>query len=452
MRKPYMQPVVKASSDIKIPEPWVSRLVIFLLKLLGRLYLFLFYGVARVVLQGGKGLFEAFARSLAGESRCILAFRHPNGGEPQLLTWFILFKLRRLAAREGVRFCRRPHSVFVYGYEVVRWGGWVARFIMPRVGAMPVHHAKMDSKGMGRIYRALINGPYPLALAPEGQVSYTTEAVPRLEPGAIRIGFHAATRLAEKGESCPVEILPVSVHFRFGSWGRLTMELLLRKIEKASGAGRKTRKLPFPERLRWCRDRILEANEGRYGIRGDRSRSFGERLEAIIGAALETAERMMGVKGEGDFFTRIYHVRQLCWDRIFLPGVESLEGVSSLERGIWNLRAGEAWYAARHQELADLCWYFHRIPLPAADAALHTKIEYTQNLWDFANRSIGGAYSDRISIFPRQVIIQAGRPINLTERLPAYRDNRKSAVAGALAELEKAYLDCIGEVNKTKWD
>jgi hypothetical protein len=447
MNKPYKIPASRALPDIKTPEPRISRSVIFLIRVLGRLYLFLFYGVARVLLRGEKALFDAFKRSLEGKSRCIIAFRHPNGGEPQLLTWFFLFKLKALAARSGIRFPRRPHAVFVYGYEVVRWGGWIARFVMPRVGAMPIHHSKVDSTGMTRIYRAIADGPFPLALAPEGQVSYTTDSVPRLEQGVIRIGFAVADRMSREKMPAPVEILPISIHFRFGPWGEFTLKFLLKKIEKVTGFGRKGRTvLPFTKRLKACRDRILELNEKRYDIKPDPSFSFEERMDAVIAAALESAERILGVRSSGDIFARIYSLRQIYWDRIILPGVDTLDNLSGIERGVADLLAGEAWYAGRHLEIVDFAWYF-RVPLPADNAPLHRKIEYAQNLWDFANRTMGGAYVNRISIFPRRVIIQAAPPINLTERLPVYHNDKKSAIGGALADLKQAYMDCIDAIS-----
>jgi len=451
MRKPHKTPIVKASPDIKVTEPRISKLVIFICRLFGRLYLFLFYGIARIVVNGdGKNLFNAFKRALAGESRCIIAFRHPNGGEAQLLSWFFLFKLRVFAARAGVKFPRWPHAVFVYGYEVVRWGGWVARFIMPNVGAMPIHHSKMDSKGMTRIQKAITEGPYPVAIAPEGQVSYTTDAVPRLEPGVIRIGFQAVERLTGKNETCSVEILPLSVHFRFGTWGTLTLERLLKKIEKICGFSGKDRKnIPFTERARQCRDYILEANEARYQINSEKTKPFEERLNLVINAALETAERMMGVKSEGDLFSRMYRMRQLCWDQIFIPGVENLENMPFIEQNIRHLKAGEAWYIGRHIELVDFCWYF-RVPLPDEGTSLSSRVEYAQNLWDFANRTMGGAFSNRKNILPRRVIIRAAPVINLSERFPAYQKDKKAAVAAAMSDLEKAYLDCIADANKAE--
>lgn len=404
------------------------------------------YRTAKIILQGEEFLFDAFKRALEDKSRCIVAFRHSRGGEPQLLTCFFLYQLKDLAAKKGVRFAKRPHAVFIYGYEVARWGGWVARFVMPLLGAMPVHHAKMDSKSMERIYRAITDGPYPVALAPEGQVSYITDAVPRIESGVVRISFHAAQKLKEKND-CPVEILPVSFHFRYGAAGGRAMEKLLRKIEKLTGFLNKSGEKPaFRERLERCRNYILEQNETRYQIKPDASLSFDERLDSVINSALETAERMLGLRSEGELFYRIYRLRQICWDRIIMPGTDDLDKIPRVKRGILDLSAGEAWHIGRHQELVDFSWYFHS-PIPEGDAALQDKIEYVQNLWDFANRSMGGAFADRINIAPQKIIIRFAPPVNISGRLPQYREDKKSATAQALSDLEKAYLDNIKEVN-----
>jgi hypothetical protein len=317
---------------------------------------------------------------------------------------------------------------------------------------MPIHHAKMDRSGMARIYKALIDGPYPLALAPEGQVSYTVDSVPRLEPGVMRIGFNVADRLANADdgkEPIPLEVLPLAIHFRFGSWGRLTLEYLLRKIEKYSGVsrfGNGGKRLSYSERLALSREHIIAVNEKRYNITGDPGLSFGERLDAVINAALTATERILGVKTEGEFFSRMYSLRQTCWDRIVLPGVDNFEQFTGVERGVMDLMAGEAWHAGRHLEVVDLGWYF-RGSIPGEDASLHNRIEYAQNLWDFASRTMGGAYSDRISIFPRRVIIQAAPVISLTDRLTEYHADKKSAVVNALKALEDAYHWCIDEVN-----
>lgn len=445
MYKPYIKPVMAARPDIKVPEPRISKFVLLACRLLGRLYLFLFLGVVRIVLRDGKYIFAACQRALSGKSRCILAFRHPNGGEPQLLMWFILFKLRGLARKAGYRLCRAPRTPFIYGYEVVRWGGGVARWIMPNLGCMPIQHTKMDSAGMARIFRALSEGPYPLAIAPEGQVSYTTESVPRLEQGAIRIGFQAAERLEQEGKDIPVEILPVSVHFRYGKMGEWSLARLMKKIEKYTGL-RPSPDDTFSGRLSRARDYILSQNEKRYGISGGEEQPFHERIETIMDAALARAERMLGLVRKGtDLIDRLYRIRQTCWDRIVLPGETSFNGKTPVERALADLGAGEAWYAARHQELVDLIWYF-RVPVPAESDPLYVKIEYTQNLWDFTNRTMGGAYSNRVfNVHPKRVLIQIAPVIGLSARLAEYRENKRGAIAGAMNALLSAFQNCIRE-------
>jgi hypothetical protein len=205
--------------------------------------------------------------------------------------------------------------------------------------------------------------------------------------------------------------------------------------------------MPFVERVQQCRDHILESNETRYKLKIDDSFSFEKRLEQIANIALETAEQMVGIKGEEDFFFRMHRMRQIYWDRIFVPGVENLDNKAQLERSLLDLQAGEAWYIGQHLELADLCWYF-RVLLPAEDAPLHEKVEYIQNLWDFASRSMGGALKDRISLFPRKVVIHAAPVINLSERLSEYKKDKKAAIAEGLADLEKVFLDSIEEANR----
>jgi len=444
MYRPYIKPVTIASPDVKIPEPHISKLVMFLCALLGRIYLFLILGIARIVLRGGGHIVQAYKRALDGKSRCIIAFRHPNGGEPQLLMWFILFKLRAFAKKFRVKFSKKTLVSFVYGYEVVRWGGVIARWIMPGLGAMPVHHAKMDSAGMTRIFKAISDGPYPLAIAPEGQVSYTTESVPRLEQGTVRIGFQAAERLEKEGKQDPIEILPVSIHFRYGKMGQWSLNKLIRKIEKYTGFAKK--KAGFTERLTRARDFILEQNEKRYRLTPDSGKSFNERVDAVIDAALDKAEKLLGIGPKGnELVERLAHVRQISWDRMIIPGINSLERLTLLERALEDLSSGEAWHAARHMELVDFAWYF-RTPIPEESAPLYVKIEYAQNLWDFANRTMGGAYANRVlNVHPKRVLIQIAPVIDLSSRLKEYQEDKKEAIKTAMEDLKNAFVDCIQE-------
>jgi hypothetical protein len=139
---------------------------------------------------------------------------------------------------------------------------------------------------------------------------------------------------------------------------------------------------------------------------------------------------------------RLYTIRQICWDRIF-PENTDLASLPSLERAVLDLRAGEAWHAARHMELADFSIYFHKPP-GESTASL---IEYAQNLYDFANRTMGGIYGTRRHIAPAAIRIGAAPVINLTEMLLTAaagaggitREHRKT-VSAAANELLKERL------------
>jgi hypothetical protein len=480
-------PVIRALPAIDTAEPRISPWVIALARL-AHPYLAGFIGNARIRLDDDAGdiLIPAMERALSRKSRCIVAFRHQNGWEPQILLWFTLYRLAKQARKRGVRYPLPPRLLFVHGYEVFRWGGALARFMLPRFGAMPVHHAKLDNAGLNRIYRSLREGPYPLAIAPEGQVSYTLAGEPRIEPGTVRIGLTVAEQLLSHAEDAgaqasegagplsgqdrpAVEIVPVLVYPEYDekkAWR--DVERLLRRVERicgiedrehrrgrnCKGTEKNNRFLDVPDsdpapdlsaRFLRCREKILALNEERYalttGAASPEKQDFRVRLDAVIEAALQNAAAILRVNNPaGDTINRIYIIRQICWDRIFPE--DAAHRQAPLERAALDLRAGEAWYAARHMELADFSCYFRRPP----GASLASAVEYAQNLYDFANRTMGGVYATRRKITPAAVRISAAAPINLTEILLTAagagiitREHRK-AVSAEANELLKQRL------------
>jgi hypothetical protein len=137
----------------------------------------------------------------------------------------------------------------------------------------------------------------------------------------------------------------------------------------------------------------------------------------------------------------MYYLRQVCWDRIFIAGKTSLDDMVQLDRSIVDLNAGEAWHASRHLEIVDFVWYLRCAPVPAAESPLYQQVEYVQNLWDFANRTMGGVFGTRKLIYPYKVIVKTSAPINLSDHLDAYHRDRKETVKKVMAELEEKFFD-----------
>jgi len=447
-----MKPIASARSEVRLKVPKLCPQALTLLRILAWPYLSLVLGYKSVKIQGAGKLVAAFAAHLSGHARVILAFRHPYGDEAQLMGWVFLRGVAKEARSQGVRFAHAPHALFVHGYEVPRWGSPLIRWLLPRAGAMPVHHAKIDSIGMARIKDAIINGQYPLALAPEGQVSYASEWLPRLEQGTVRLGMAAADEIERVGRSEPVQGIPVSIHHRYGPEAFPSLERLVARILTFAGLEARPG-ATIGERLESGVERILSLAEEHYGLDGGQSSSRGgrqnssrdRRLAQVIYRALDAGERILGLApGPGDPIDRVYRIRQAGWDRVFLEGIE-LENLPPLERALADRRAGEAWYAMRHMELVDFCWYFRCEP-PDETAPLHLVVEYAQNLWDFGSRLAGGAISQRVIVRPKRAMVVIGEVLDLSSRLPEWRRNRKASVAGTTAALGAAYLSCIEEI------
>jgi hypothetical protein len=407
-------------------------------------------GNSAIDIRGSERLVEAFRAALAKETRLIIAFRHPYGDEAQVLAWLFLCGVEKEARRLGVRLPRRPHALFVHGYEVPRWSGALVRWMLPRMGAMPVHHAKIDREGMARIRRAIEDGDYPLALAPEGQVSYASDRLPRLEQGTMRLGLAAADDMAKKGREEPVLVLPLSVHRRCAARSTASLGRLIAALERALGFPRGVSQDTVGDRLRKARDELVSRAERFYGLSPEALSPLEKRIAAIVLKAVECGERILDIQHRPEaLIDRVYGIRQKGWDLIYLAG--DPRTLPPVDRALADRRAAEAWYAMRHMELADLSWYFRAdLPCPSAHttdggAISAELIEYAQNLWDFANRLMGGAISGRKNVRPHASVIIAAETINLSARLADYRSDRRLCVARATADLAAAYTGCIEE-------
>jgi len=467
------KPIAAARSPHLLGEPLAKPGVIAFLKFISPLYLHGLLGFRAVELRHAERLVEAYRAFFSGEARLIIAFRHPYGDEAQLMAYVLGKLLSKEAKARGVRYPREPHAFFVHGYEVPLWGGPFERWLLPRVGAVPVHHALLDRKSIERIRALMRDGDFPLALAPEGQVSYTSEGLPRLEPGAARMCAWCAEDLAAEGRTERVVILPLSVHHRWDRASEASLDRLIGRIEKmcgiaggesggskaaegsagsARGVGQNVARF---RRLDAIADAVLECAERHYarfcGLvppqPGKAARSA--RLAALREAALDSAERALRLAPEGDAIARVYRIRHACWDRIYRADIPDMKALSDLERSLADRAASEAWYASRHMELVDLAYYLDFDRLKEGDA-LSLFVETAQNYYDLVSRLEGGNISNRVSLRRREAAVIVGEPLDAGTILAAAGAGRKEAVARLSARLGKAYLDCIEEYQEER--
>jgi hypothetical protein len=464
------RPPAGAARRRELPEPKVSLRVLAALRALGGIYGRMGLKLDAIEFRHADRLLGALTDFREGRNRLVLAFRHPYGDEPQLLSLALSKALDREARRLGASAPGRVHARFVHGYEVPMWSGALVRWILPRFGAMPVYHAKLDQASMGRIRTALRDDPYPLALAPEGQASYRSETVPRLERGTARLAFWCSGELRKQGRPERVELLPLSVHYRFYEDDIGKVERLVSRIESdcglsdgrggdpdlraGGGAGAVGEATPdirrriLARRLVALDDCLVSMAEFYYFGAGHRrdGKDRDARLADLIEEALRRGEAVMGLKAEGDPISRVYRIRQEGWDRIYPE--RGAAGFPPLGRRMADRKAGEAWYAMRHMEFVDLCYYLDSSYIRTEDGSappFGRLVETAYNAADLASRLSGGNISQRPNTLRHTAVLSVGEPIELRSRYEDYLKDRKAAVQDATRDLEREYIDCIEE-------
>jgi hypothetical protein len=454
-----IKPPSGARSRYVLAESRVTRQYAAVLRLLGGPFARLGLRVSSIEFRRPELLLDAWREFQEGRARLILAFRHPYGDEPQVLSYAFDSALRKEARRLGFDFRNALRARFVHGFEVPLWSGPVVRWILPRSGAMPVYHSKIDRPSLEFMRATLSDGPYPIALAPEGQISYRSETLPRIEEGAARMGIWCVGDLAAAGRPERVLLLPLSVHYRYDESDARELESLLSELEAycgAAAAGRGPRSAPDPsdpgwriaaaDRIKALDIRLIAAAEGYYGIRPGAGASRDQRLDALLEVALRRAEEAFGIEPEGDRINRVYRIRQEGWDRRYPE--EDLRSLSPLERRLADRRAGEAWYVMRHMELVDLCHYLDSEYLAAGDGAgppFDRLVEAAYSAGDLAWRLVGGDITTRPSVLAKKAIISASPPIDVGAKVAECGGDRRAASRAALSALEGAYIQEIKE-------
>jgi hypothetical protein len=332
--------------------------------------------------------------------------------------------------------------------------------MLPALGALSVVPGRYDSRSIAAIRRCLTDQPHPIAIAPEGQVSYHNERVAALEPGTAQLAFWCLEDLRKAGRSEEVLIVPActSYHYDPRDWRGLLR--LLAAAERESGLTsppvRPGERLPPDDAAReaiharimklW--EKLVDTAErhytrfhgARFGLRtagdsgaGRTPEGLQERMAAVCEAAIRAAERFFGIvrpdSVRGDFVQRVFATRQAGLQWMFREDIADLEALSPVERALADRVAIDAWIANRHVELVDLLEYL-RVDYLTPRSGFDRWVEVVTNLWDLANRLQGGNISGRANPFWKTARIIVGEPIRVSPLWESYRQDRRRAVSG----------------------
>jgi 1-acyl-sn-glycerol-3-phosphate acyltransferase len=441
-----------AAPPLAFLPPRLDRRVLALARPLLPLVLRRGCAITDLQVEGGERLVAAMQAFESGQSRLLLAFRHPSVSDPLCLAALLWRELPRLARRQGVRLRQRPHAHFLYDRGIPLWAGPLVGWLLPRLGGSSIQRGRLDSAGLRAARELLLQGRYPFAAAPEGATNGHNEVVSALEPGLAQLAFWTAEDLRKAGRPGAVTLLPIGVQY---SWSRPIwpeLEALLSRLEQDAGLpppataeARRPEPAALYPRLLSLAERMLTLMEDFYRQAYQRSLPAPEpgedandrltaRLRRLLDTALQVVEEAFGIRPAGDLASRCRRLEQAGWERLYPPGAEA-NGRCALQRGLADQLA---------EESERRLWHMRVVESFVAVSGRYVKERPSQErfadtlllLWDSRCRLLGRDPMRRPRLGPRRALLRIGEPIAIEPRLEAYRTDRRAAVAALTTELQ----------------
>jgi 1-acyl-sn-glycerol-3-phosphate acyltransferase len=432
---------IEAQGELPYQSPRFVPWVYALLRMASPTYLRLVEGIDHVHVRGMETLLDAYRQFYARSARLIVAFRHASVHDPPVMTYLLSRALPAAARRSGKKLGGLAHAHYLYGRGVTLWAGGGAAFLIPRIGALSIVNRRSDSRAMRAIREYLVDGPFPVALAPEGQVTYHNHRLGTMESGVARLALRSVAELERRGRNEEVLLLPLAIQYRYPRRPRETLEAIMERVVEQCGFRAPSGGSPYDRLLDLTGLLVgrMEEFYGRFHRRAFDVRAAGgpgesppesagpeagaehlpdgagppslqTRIDGICEAGLHVPERFMGLRPEGDFLSRVFAVRQRGWDYLFRGDIPPPGRRPPLEKGLADRLADEAYLHLRHNELVDLLEYLRPDYIFPA-ASTNRLIEYALNLADVVNRLTGGNIGSRYSPRHKQVEVRIGEAL-----------------------------------------
>jgi len=197
-------------------------------------------GLRRGRVEGMERLQAAMEAFQGGQSRLLLAFRHPSLDDPAVLAHLLWFDLARAGRPSSGphgqrRFQPRPHAQFLYDRGIPLWAGPAIGWLLAHLGGCSIQRSKLDLPALRTARALLLDGPYPFAVAPEGATNGHNEVISPLEPGVAQLVLWTADDLARSGRPEATTLLPIGLQYSFTGPVWPAIERLLRELETEVG-------------------------------------------------------------------------------------------------------------------------------------------------------------------------------------------------------------------------
>lgn len=402
-------------------------------------------GISEIETIDVETLVKLYHQFQQGKIRLIMAFRHCEVDDPICGMYLLSKALPAVARQQGISLQLPINSHFMYDRGMPIWAGaWLGK-LFSRWGGIPVHRGKsLDLIAIKTAREILINGNYPLVVAPEGATNGHSEIVSPLEPGVAQLSFWCASDLAKASRSEAVMIVPVSIQYYYlqPQWSKL--DWLLGKLEVDCGLStEKIDRSNFKSKEDFYYQRIFKLGEYLLGEMEEFYRRFYHRsipkfdnnnpeenitvrLTTLLDIALEVAESYFNLKPKGTIIERCRRLEEAGWTYIYPEDINDINTLSPLNAGLANWVAEEADLRVKHMRLVEsfvaVTGNYIKAK-PSFDRFAETALI----LFDVIARIKGKKVPRRPRLGWRKARVTVGEPINVRDRYQVYQQSRQAA-------------------------
>ncbi|MFA5514354.1 MAG: 1-acyl-sn-glycerol-3-phosphate acyltransferase [Sphaerochaetaceae bacterium] len=404
-------------------KPKYSEATRKFVRLAGPLYLRFVEGVKSVNLLNPHQFISHLENFHKNEQRLILVFRHAAKEDAPVLTYALNNKLstKKFDA----------HAQFIYGSDVLNWAPKIASFIFPRLGSIPVQNRSSNKEGLSLLRQLVQNGNFPIALAPEGQVSYHMYNCSEISSGSSSLASWALET------SNKVAIVPIAISYRHSSEGLSFIRLLLKKwVSLTNIELGDIESSPVLSLLEKATIHTIQLLETFYKIKNSED-NLHIRILHICEKIMSQAEFDADLQKDKSMLDRLFVLRFKGLNSIYVPNFNRND-LSVVEQNVADYEAVKAHLYLRDSQVVDVLQYINPTYIKSP-CSIGRATEYALNLLDVLNRLSWGNIDSRYSPKKKEAYVYFGDAVEIAkDSLPSRKETLNFLNKEIFAALQKS--------------
>lgn len=422
-------------------------------------------GIKEIETINKETLVNLYHQFQIGKIRLIFSFRHCEVDDPLIGLYLFSREIPLVARQNNIAIKSPANCHFMYDRGMTIWAGDWLGWLFSKLGGIPVHRGKaLDLQAIKKVREILLDGKFPLVVAPEGATNGHSEVISPLEPGVAQLAFWCAEDLAKASRFERVVVLPINIQYSYinPQWSKL--DRLLSKLEADCGLSKQTIEITNTEpeqlylkRLLRLGEYLIEEMEQFYRCFYHRDlqdlsvdsvsleENLTARLQQLLDVSLQVGEEYFGIKKKGNVIERCRRLEEAGWNYIYREEEDKFKKLSPVKRGLADWIAAEADLRMLHMRLVE---YF--VVMTATyvkeKPSFERFAETTLILFDAIARIKGNKSPRRPRLGLRKSTVTVGEPISVSDRTTVYQQSRqgaKQAVAQLTQDLQTALEEMV---------